>query len=161
MIRDDLDENSKYREQRPWLIVVGHRMVYCSADNSNCDESFIFRNNLEPLFEGYGVDLVLNGHSHSYERMYPVFENETLGTYSDPKAPVYINNGCGGAHANDPFCDYDSSWFTPQPEWSAMRFTIPGYSVLQITGDQLNYRMMGSDDGQIHDEVTITRRQNN
>jgi len=59
---------------------------------------------LEPLFFKYKVDLVLNGHSHNYERSYPVHEGEVIGTYDDLQAPVYIHNGCGGAHvtaAND------------------------------------------------------------
>jgi hypothetical protein len=38
--------------------------------------------NLEPLFNKYGVDLVLQGHQHNYERTYP---------YRDGK--IYITEG--------------------------------------------------------------------
>ncbi len=27
----------------------------------------------EPLFYEYGVDVVLNGHAHAYERSYPMY----------------------------------------------------------------------------------------
>ena len=35
---------------------------------------------MEPLFQAYGVNLVLSGHIHTYERSYPVFQfNPTRG----------------------------------------------------------------------------------
>jgi len=37
-----------------------------------------FREAYHPLFDKYGVDLVLQGHSHSYQRTYPlIFDSAT------------------------------------------------------------------------------------
>ena len=33
-----------------------------------------FQENLEDLFYKYGVDIVINGHVHSYERTFPVYK---------------------------------------------------------------------------------------
>jgi len=64
--------------------------------------------------------------------MYPVFDEEVKGTYDTPEAPVYINNGCGGAHATPTsYCDFDYDWMEKQPEWSAARLTLPGYARIE------------------------------
>jgi hypothetical protein len=51
---------------------------------------------LEPLFYAAGVDAVLAGHIHSYERTHAVFNGTVRGrpapnstTYVDPGAPIY------------------------------------------------------------------------
>lgn len=153
----DLQRNQQVRSRRPWVVVIGHQMVYCSADNSGCSDRY--RRHLEDLFQEYRVNLVLNGHTHSYERTLPVYKEQVLGSYADPQAPVYIINGCGGAHASsDLSCDFDYTWKRKKPSWSVVRFTIPGYAVIKITGETLTYQMIGSDDGQIHDSITISLR---
>ena len=47
----------------------------------------------EPLFVQYGVDFLLHGHVHSYERTNPVIQYK-----ADPSgcAPTYITIGDGG-----------------------------------------------------------------
>ena len=47
----------------------------------------------EPLFNQYGVDILLHGHVHSYERTNPVVQYA-----ADPTgcAPTYITIGDGG-----------------------------------------------------------------
>ncbi len=67
---------------------------------------------MEPLFRAYGVNLVLNGHVHAYERSYPVFQfNPT------PVAPAYVVVGTGADSV------HDNSWLnqSAQPVWSAYR----------------------------------------
>ena len=52
------------RSVTPWLIVYGHRSIYCSCD-SDCDAAAttvrVGENGLEALFMKYGVDLWING----------------------------------------------------------------------------------------------------
>lgn len=90
-----------------WKVVYMHRPVYCSSFNLHrcSDEAEILRNHLEPIFYEFGVDLVLSGHLHNYERMFPIFNN-TVNTesitkseqdvYVNPKYPVYVVCGTGG-----------------------------------------------------------------
>ena len=33
---EDLEKANKNREERPWLVVMGHRPLYCSEDSGTC-----------------------------------------------------------------------------------------------------------------------------
>jgi hypothetical protein len=49
-----------------WIVVFVHFPVMSSAGGSDLG----VRQTFQPLWDRYGVDLVLTGHSHDYERMY-------------------------------------------------------------------------------------------
>ncbi|HZU72068.1 MAG TPA: metallophosphoesterase family protein [Acidimicrobiales bacterium] len=54
-----------------WIVVCMHQLVMSSAVAGNgCDLGI--REAFAPLFDAYGVDLVLCGHDHDYERTYAV-----------------------------------------------------------------------------------------
>jgi 3',5'-cyclic AMP phosphodiesterase CpdA len=76
-----LDSNYMDREQLQWLekelkasgsdwkIAFFHHPLYSSAERHGSDTAL--RDQLEPLFVNYSVDLVLTGHDHAYERTKP------------------------------------------------------------------------------------------
>lgn len=67
-----LDEVLKTNPHR-WTIVTHHRPMFSArASRTN---SFLLNYYIKPLYEKYGVDLVLQGHDHSYARG----ENLSLG----------------------------------------------------------------------------------
>ena len=92
---------------------VFHNPWYNSnLEKQNEFETLDMQAAMEPLFQAYGVNLVLNGHVHAYERSYPVFQfNPT------PAAPVYVVVGTGADSI------HDNVWLnqTIQPIWSAYR----------------------------------------
>jgi hypothetical protein len=55
-----------------WVIAFWHHPPYSKGSNDSDvrQEQIEMRSNAVPLLEAYGVDLVLCGHSHSYERSY-------------------------------------------------------------------------------------------
>ncbi|MCW2672802.1 MAG: metallophosphoesterase, partial [Frankiales bacterium] len=54
-----------------WVVVVMHQLVMSSAMSGNgCDLGV--REEFAPIFDKHGVDLVLCGHDHDYERTHPV-----------------------------------------------------------------------------------------
>lgn len=55
-----------------WLIAFWHHPPYTKGSHDSDAESQLIamRENVLPLLEAYGVDLVLAGHSHSYERSF-------------------------------------------------------------------------------------------
>ena len=60
---------------------------------------FVFFFSLEPLFFQYGVDIIIEAHEHSYERLWPVFNDTvTAHNYSNPKAPVHLISGAAGCN---------------------------------------------------------------
>lgn len=56
------------RNQRRWTIVYGHRPPFSSGHHGS---SGAFRRTFVPILERHGVDLVLSGHDHHYERIKP------------------------------------------------------------------------------------------
>lgn len=72
-----LNSNEKRQEQAAWLeqvlsnnpnrwtVVAFHHPVYSAAKLRNNEE---LRELWQPIFDKYGVDLVLNGHDHTYAR---------------------------------------------------------------------------------------------
>ncbi|MBU1216310.1 metallophosphoesterase [bacterium] len=68
-LKKDLAANTK-----PWVIVAFHTPPYTDGGHHS-DSSYDsggrlqkMRENFVPIFDAYGVDLVLSGHSHDYER---------------------------------------------------------------------------------------------
>ncbi|MBZ0236340.1 MAG: metallophosphoesterase family protein [Deltaproteobacteria bacterium] len=62
-----LDEDLA-RTTLPWKVIYMHRPMYSSGQHGS-DTSL--RRALEPVIESHGVQLVLAGHDHNYERMQP------------------------------------------------------------------------------------------
>lgn len=81
----DLQANTK-----PWVIVYFHQTPYTdgSHDAGAWWEVYMkaMRQNFAPIWEQYGVDLVLCGHSHVYERSYLV-----KGAYGDAADINFLN----------------------------------------------------------------------
>ena len=55
-----------------WVIAVWHHPPYTKGSHNSDTETALIemRQNFLPVLEGHGVDLVLTGHSHSFERSY-------------------------------------------------------------------------------------------
>lgn len=63
-LRRDLEASD-----RPWTIVTAHQGPYSSGSHGGSDG---FRDRYQPILEAHGVQLVLTGHDHHYERTRPV-----------------------------------------------------------------------------------------
>ncbi|MCY7356723.1 MAG: metallophosphoesterase family protein, partial [Rudanella sp.] len=61
---------------KKWKIVYMHFPPYSKGSHNSDTEADLIplRSNLNPILEGFGVDLVLTGHSHGYERSYPIHD---------------------------------------------------------------------------------------
>ena len=71
-----------------WIIVQMHQDALSSSKNGNGSDKGI-RETWLPLFDRYGVDLVLCGHDHDYERSWPVRGcNHHVGRDAATGAPV-------------------------------------------------------------------------
>ena len=93
-----------------WIIVYFHKPMYSSPSScSSCSGESSLRDTYHPLFDKYGVDLVLEGHTHDYQRSYPIAFNSNSksnpiikdtnkNTYSDPAGQIYSLVGTGGVN---------------------------------------------------------------
>ena len=92
---------------KPWKFVFFHHPPYTAAflikDGIRFDlANLSVRRNLVPLFELFGVDIVFSGHAHSYERTFPILQNQVIDQgqdpdYVNPSGPIYVITGGGGA----------------------------------------------------------------
>jgi MYXO-CTERM domain-containing protein len=66
-LRKDLEANDKL-----WLVSAWHHPPYTAGEHDSDFEQahVLMRQNALPILEEHGVDLVLGGHSHSYERSF-------------------------------------------------------------------------------------------
>lgn len=72
-----------------WKIVVLNTPLYSTGENGASAEAAA---RLIPLFEWYGVDLVLQGGEADYERTFPMRKDEP-----NPRGVTYVTLGGGGA----------------------------------------------------------------
>jgi 3',5'-cyclic AMP phosphodiesterase CpdA len=62
-----------------WIVVCMHQVAVSTADKFNGADLGI-REEWVPLFDKYGVDLVVCGHEHHYERSHPIRGRESNAT---------------------------------------------------------------------------------
>ncbi|XP_065177983.1 acid phosphatase type 7-like [Sycon ciliatum] len=155
----DLQRAHANRENVPWIIVIGHRPLYCSdlVLLKRCvEEAPVFRGYIEDLLNLYRVDVYISGHNHQYERSYPVYNlTATAKDYVDPKAPVYIVDGAAGCKESiDP--SFEPSELVP---WRAHHSDYFERSWLKIraTPKVLQFQLTSSADDRELDSFEITR----
>jgi hypothetical protein len=83
-----------------WVIAFFHHPPYTKGShNSDVEGALIeIRQNIVPILESYGVDLVLTGHSHSYERSYLL--NGHYGASSTLTPTMKVDPGDGRTDGN-------------------------------------------------------------
>jgi len=104
------DSNIKF------IIVYLHKQMYTSANtcgSSSCSNTASdarnLRNTYHPLFDQYGVDVVLMGHVHNYQRTFPIKydpvspdsptrTSTATMDYNDPVGQIFAVVGTGGVN---------------------------------------------------------------
>ena len=82
-----------------WRIVVFHQDIYGSGYDHSDSDGMVLRTQLTPLMDKYDVDVVLQGHDHTYSRTYQLQgdgkSHTAYGKDVDMKAADYItHNNC-------------------------------------------------------------------
>jgi hypothetical protein len=83
-----------------WVVVCMHQVAVSTADMANGADLGI-REAWVPLFDKYGVDLVVCGHEHHYERSHPIRgwePNSTRTPVATATAKDVIDTGRGTVH---------------------------------------------------------------
>jgi hypothetical protein len=97
-LEDDLQTTTAY-----WIVGVWHHPPY-SKGSHNSDTSTELkqmRENFLPLLENYGVDLVLSGHSHSYERTFLLNGHYGLSSTFNPAIHTVGTTGSGSGQTEN------------------------------------------------------------
>ncbi|XVF77501.1 hypothetical protein PTKIN_Ptkin14bG0049600 [Pterospermum kingtungense] len=109
------------RKKTPWLVVLFHVPWY-NSNNAHQGEGDGMMAAMEPLLYAAGVDIVLAGHVHAYER-----SNRVNNGNSDRCGTVHITIGDGGNKEG-----LAQKYREPRPEWSLFREASFGHGELKI-----------------------------
>jgi len=170
-LKADLEANTN-----KWLIAFWHQPPYTKGSHDSDYEADLveMRQNAVPILESYGVDLVLCGHSHVYERSYLMRGHYGYSWELDPA--MIVNSGSGRVDDTGPYFKQTSGANADQGTvyvvagnggWVAgcCRGTHPahfksaaniGSLVLDIDGDTLQGTFLRSD-GVMDDYFTIVK----
>ena len=131
-IQDDLNKAAN-NPNIDWIIVYGYRPFYTSPTLHPAYE--ILRETYPPLFEKYGVDLVITSHNHNYQRSYPLIYNidssrqlivkdVNASQYNSPGVPIYFVVGTAGNNLDD---------FRGQAPYMASQLQESGFLHVNVT----------------------------
>jgi len=94
-LRADLASSASRRAT--WRFVFYHHPLLTCTYKSNIPEVAAL---LFPIFDEFKVDVVLTGHAHTYERLFPLkngvpVNQEQNPNYQDPEGTLFVVSGCG------------------------------------------------------------------
>jgi aldose sugar dehydrogenase len=133
-VKNDLQKSSSDPDIN-WIVVFYHRLAYTSPSLISSIPGL--RDTYHPLFQKYGVDLVIQGHSHNYQRTYPIkfnhedslkpFVTDKNATYYyNPKGQIYTIVGSAGSE------DVHNFTGTAAP-YTAVQFNAYGFLDINVT----------------------------
>ena len=154
---DHLEQQTKYLEQKlknctaKWKVVTCHHSVFSPADGRNFQFA---RDHWKPLLDKYNVDLVLNGHDHTYARGHVPVRTRDEKSASE-LGTVYVTSVSGPKqYALDPkqIKAYKSDGYQSDKTAEQTQF----FQVITIEGNTLSYvayTVMGDE----YDRATIQK----
>jgi len=168
-LKSDLAANTQQ-----WLIAYWHHPPYSKGSHDSDSESELeqMRQYANPILESHGVDLVLSGHSHSYERSYLL--NGHYGSSSTLTSAMILDKGDGrvdgtGAYekpvalAPNKGAVYTVAGSSGQTSGGSLdhpamyiSFNVLGSLVLDVNGAQLDAKFLNSS-GSVQDHFTIKK----
>jgi len=145
-----------------WIIVSMHYPFYSSPNTckeSDCAGNAESRDIFHPVFDKYGVDLVLQGHVHNYQRSYPLNYNQgssanplitssNKADYKDPNGVIFAIVGTGGVNLHGLS---GSSAFMANQEDSKF-----GILDMHLSDNKLDAKFI-TNDGSAMDHFTISK----
>ena len=89
--------------QQRWIIAFWHRPPYSKGTHSSDTDSRMteMREHVVPVLEAHGVDLVLTGHSHDYERSFLI--DGHYGVSSTLTSAMIVDGGDGRIDGDGPY----------------------------------------------------------
>jgi 3',5'-cyclic AMP phosphodiesterase CpdA len=126
-----------------WTVVVQHHPVFSASVGR---DNQALRTHWQPLFERYGVDLVLQGHDHVYGReSYVDAGKEDLGS----RGPVYVVSVAGPKQYR----------LSAQAEQRSRRTAenTQLYQIVRVAADRLSYESRTAT-GELYDAFEIEKR---
>ena len=166
-LREDLEAANIHRKERPWIIILTHRNMYCSVNwnkdyrkNDDCGVSALaIRMHLEELINKFKVDLFFQAHVHQYERTQPIYRDKSTykgkdkHVYMNPASPIFVTNGNAGNIAGN-----NDQLSSTKALWSIVNDDTYGYGRLAVyNSSHLYYEQYDSKNRRILDYFWIKK----
>ena len=130
-----------------WIIVYSFRPFYSSVTSHSGQREL--PDTYHRLFDEYGVDIVLQAHSHNYQRTFPLRYNEASYLplfhpeivnkehilYIKPNGTIFLTVGTGGAELHN---------FTGKAPYIAEQFESHGFLNVDIASSQKQLTLLGT-----------------
>ena len=152
-----LEKQTKYLEEKlrnsnaKWKIVTSHHSVFSPAEGRDFEYA---RKIWKPLFDKYGVDLVLNGHDHTYARGHIPVKSSNNDQSGNIKT-LYITSVSGPKQYEldeEQINNYESDGYNADKFGKQTQF----FQVINIENDKLIYSAYTTL-GTLYDKATITK----
>ncbi|MDP9306185.1 MAG: metallophosphoesterase [Thermoproteota archaeon] len=160
-ISEDLKKASEDKEI-DWIIVTSYSPLYTSPSKHTAEKDM--RDIYHPLFEQYGVDLVLQAHNHNYQRTYLISYNS--GDNSKPTISNQFTTGYSGQSDGMVFAiaGTGGEGFYPlesQAAYTATQFTRFGFLNIEISNGNPYTKLTGTfydnKGDEVRDQFTIEK----
>ena len=133
--------NDLKNNRATWTFVFQHVPPFTSGGNYYSNSRIKIKNLLHPIYEKYGVDMVVCGHDHHYERSKPV------GSMKSDHAVTYIVGGNGGTPMR----------YIGRPKNFSLKSTRTfGFCLVEIDGTKLKFKEI-SIDNTVRDEFQLDK----
>jgi 3',5'-cyclic AMP phosphodiesterase CpdA len=127
-----------------WTVAAFHHPVYSTSARR---DNKVVRESLKPLFDRYGVDLVLTGHDHTYARGMIVPDSSDMK--GNTAGTVYVVSVSGSKQYQQ----------DAKPWWQVGLTNTQLWQKVTIDGDRLYYKAYDAS-GRLADQFTLTRLKN-
>lgn len=129
-------ENILRSNKQKWTFVLCHHPIYSTSKSR---DNFQFAELFNPIFEKYGVDMLLQGHDHTYAR--------SALPKKEKKTPVYVVSVAGPKMYK---LDPEKNWI----EKSATNTQL--FQVIEIKGNKLIFSAYTAN-GQLYDRFELEK----
>ena len=169
-----IEKAIKENPNAKWKVVMFHQDIYGSGYDHSDSDGMVLRTQLTPLMDKYDIDVVLQGHDHTYSRTYQlqsdgqahdkfaktentanyakenncyeIVDTTKGGTVVNPKGTVYLeaNSATGSKFYN---------LITAKQDFISERSQTwtPSYSVVNVTDDSFEVTTYDADTGKVLD----------
>lgn len=148
-----------------WKIVALHHSLYTVANHARDESILRRREELVPLFDELGIDVVLSGHDHVYCRTYLMdgltplrtmddYDQSTFHSATNPDGVLYITaNSSSGSKTYDP--REEVFVYSAQQH----QYDVGEISRVEVGEEHLSIRTYRTDTMELLDHFTIYRKQ--
>ncbi|MEU8639149.1 metallophosphoesterase family protein [Amycolatopsis sp. NPDC048633] len=156
------DVVNKQGKKAKYTVLVYHHSIYSPADHANDADNQQRRKDFPTAFSKLGVDLVLQGHDHSYSRSYVIKNGQKANPAEQPGATqvtqgpggvVYVtaNSASGSKYYDltdpDPSQDYGPDPLNPDNHWANSvenQEHVRSYIKVEVRDDKLSVQNIRS-----------------